>query len=80
MSLELEIQKGQHPKDGILDLYQQDVMIAVKQALKDTNEESSHGFDKILAESLKKYIRLLCDFMQAKMLEELGKGTKIDIM
>lgn len=45
----------------------------IRLALKSTDSKSD-GYDGKLGEALRRYLLILSDFVQAKTLEDLGKG------
>lgn len=80
LSLQLERNRNQNTTNEVSELYLTEPLDVIKHVLKSTDKNATspetgllESNDK-LVKSLRKYLLVLADFVQAKTLEDLGKG------
>lgn len=74
LAIELESQNIDKVSGLSSQLYSKRPLTVIKSAVK-AADNMSGGSNKKISKALRKYLLILSDFVQARMLEDLGKGV-----
>ena len=86
LSLQLERNRNQDTKNEVSELYLTEPLHVIKHVLQSTDNNATAPETDLpesndrLVKSLRKYLLVLADFVQAKTLEDLGKGSSFNIL
>ena len=73
LSIQIESQRTPASTNEMAALYLHEPISLVRHVLKSTDNDTSENV-RLLTKALRKYLMKLSDFVQAKTLEDLGKG------
>ena len=85
LSLQMERNRNKDITDHVSELYLAEPLDVMKHMLQSTDknvtatETDLHESNDQLVKSLRKYLLVLADFVQAKTLEDLGKGSCLNL-
>ena len=86
LSLQLQRNRNQETKNEVCELYLTEPLHVIRHVLQSSDKtatapetELPESNDKLM-KSLRKYLLVLADFVQAKTLEDLGKGSCFNIL